>query len=136
MLFAKTLILLLMLNGLPMQAKVSVRLVLQSQNQTIKDKLISKIKSELRDKKYIEIKNDNAQFTITVNVVEIRSENSDVVGIVMSHILTKQTKSADNRFVDEILENGLNVTNSKEILDKCADIVARYDVNFFEKFSK
>ena len=111
---------------------ITVNVVVSATDSNVKNTILSKFKNDLRGLSNIKIDDSNPKFFISVNTAEIKSESGELVGISMSTLLTKKVALDSSKVVYPVLTDVINSLKISEIEAKCSDIVARFDVEYFE----
>jgi hypothetical protein len=114
------------------QDKVNVKLIVQGDDENMKNRIKSKMLNQLHLLSRINVVNDdNTVFVITINESLI-SCDGDVSGISMVSILTRKIVTSDNRKTEEILISNFNTIKKSDVETKCIDIIAKFDTHYFE----
>lgn len=111
---------------------INVKVAVDAIDTNIKNRILSKIQTELRSKSRVIISPDDPTFIISIITAQIKSGDR-VVGLSISTVLTKKVTTNENKITFEILTNIVNSINLNEIDAKCVELIARFDVDYFEK---
>lgn len=119
----------------PQAQSIHVKVSVDATDPSLKNRLLSKLQTELRSKSAVAITQTNPDFLISVGTAEIRSNNK-LVGLSMSTILSQKVITKDNKITFEVLKSIVSSINLTEIESKCVELASGFDVEYFDKLRK
>lgn len=114
------------------QENIRVNIVVESSDNTIKNRILSSLRTEIRGKTKVEVSDSDPKFIINTTTAITKAENGKIISVSMSTVIAKKVITNDNRTTYEVLKNIASNIQVEKIEEKCKEMASAFDVEYFE----
>ena len=116
--------------------EIPVKVIVESSNTNTLSVIKSELQNQLRLKSNVVVKDGDPLYIIVANTAEIIGDDGKVKGISLSTVMTKKIVLSNGTVSYEFLTSIVHSLNTDGIAGICAQLIARFDVKYFDNERK